>query len=68
MWQYSYDNSVDNTSKFEMSIENVEIEGIESTDYSCKKCDIFLDRKDSKYICPSCEANTYFDKEKVMYK
>jgi len=65
MWQYGFDTSVENIGLYKMSIEQIEIEGVENGDYKCNKCEIILN-EENNHICHTCEANTYFDKEKVI--
>jgi len=75
MFQYSYDTNENNINIFKMNIHDLEIDGIENVSYKCKKCDLSFDNgktthKESLYnmACPTCDANFYFDKEKVTNK
>jgi hypothetical protein len=61
LWQYSkrVENS-DDISKLYAKIEYIEIEGVHSADYECKKC-IKSSSLEGSSQCEFCQANFYFD-------
>ena len=48
-----------------MTIEQIEIEGIDDGDYTCKKCEIIVNDIKDNNVCHTCDEDTYFDKETV---
>ena len=69
MWQYSYDVTGIGQTNFKMRIDQIEIEGVENGDYSCKKCDIMITDKNggnSDDMCRSCDEGKYFDLKSVI--